>query len=887
MWDFLSNVRESVRQIVAPLPSESSTASVAATFTPTTKSGRESGLEETVDQLTTGLFRLWRKVDETASKVLSEAFDGAAPLRDEAVPRLFSLTAEARASLPQDELLELLMDAVSQANSRTHQALDEANFLLSLGIEEQIAHTSDYGVCYDWWNRTVNRQLIACHDLLQSRFTNTSCTPRQLETVSALRAQMETMRNASTQPMAAVAARGRLLEDERYDLLASLPTMFPIAESVQTAHVGPRAPDSQSSEPEQHTPVPHSQTFHTHPQEGVATSQQEDPFYQPLLQSLPPSPAATKTLTVTPANTATLEECKIHLKIAEPPAAHESPSLTLHFAEEQARLQHEAEEQARLQHEAEEQARLQHEAEEQARLQHEAEEQARLQHEAEEQARLQHEAEEQARLQHEAEEQARMQHEAEEQARLQHEAEEQARLQHEAEEQARLQHEAEEQARLQHEAEEQARLQHEAEEQARLQHEAEEQARLQHEAEEQARLQHEAEEQARLQHEAEEQARLQHEAEEQARLQHEAEEQARLQHEAEEQARLQHEAEEQARLQHEAEEQARLQHEAEEQARLQHEAEEQARLQHEAEEQARLQHEAEEQARLQHEAEEQARMQHEAEEQARLQHEAEEQARLQHEAEEQARLQHEAEEQARMQHEAEEMAARAKVSRAAQEVFAELVGQLIMGGEIIQSDVKASKSSQSALLHRAATNDDDGWDDDEGFEEVNMDQFTAYLNSSQRRCSWGGVNASTSSSSLPSQAQAQTPACAQRDAATARKKRTPPTTPLPGARGVGETEMASTTTGRRAGGMSLRRKSPPVRMSPGGAAVMPAIQPRSSIGSVSGVNSPYRATVNATGGAGGFQPAQQQSLLSTPSTESTRARRQVHMEDDDKWDDDW
>ncbi|KAG5495540.1 hypothetical protein GH5_03203 [Leishmania sp. Ghana 2012 LV757] len=818
MWDFLSNVRESVRQIVAPLPSESSTASVTATFTPTTKSGRESGLEETVDQLTTGFFRLWRKVDETASKVLSEAFDGATPLRDEAVPRLFSLTAEARASLPQDELLELLIDAVSQANSRTHQALDEANFLLSLGIEEQIAHTSDYGVCYDWWNRTVDRQLIACHDLLQSRFTNTSSTPRQLETVSALRAQMEAMRNASTQPMAAVAARGRLLEDERYDLLASLPTMFPIAESVQTSHADPRAPDSQSSETEQHTPVPHSQTFHTHPQEGVATSQQESQSYQPLLQSLPSSAAATTTLTVSPTNAATLEECKIHPKIAEPPAAHESPSLTIHFPEEQARLQREAEEQARLQREAEEQARLQREAEEQARLQREAEEQARLQREAEEQARLQREAEEQARLQREAEEQARLQREAEEQARLQREAEEQARLQREAEEQARLQREAEEQARLQREAEEQARLQREAEEQARLQREAEEQARLQREAEEQARLQREAEEQARLQREAEEQARLQRETEEQARLQREAEEQARLLRETEEQARLQREAEER-----------------------------------------RLPEEAAGRRCL---------------------------STLMREVDESSKVAVRLLEEAISVLEGEEMAARAKVSRTAQEGFAELFGQLIMGGEIIQSDVKAPISSQSALLPRVAANDDDGWDDDEGFEEVNMDQCTAYLDSSQRRYSWGGVNASTSSS-LPFQAQAQTPTCAQRDAATARKKRTPPTTPLPGARGVGGTEMVSTTADRRAGGMSLRKKSPAVRMSPVGAAVTPAIQPRSSIGSVSGVNSPYRATVNATSGAGGFQPAQQQSLLSTPSTESTRARRQVQMEDDDKWDDDW
>ncbi|CAJ08754.1 membrane associated protein-like protein [Leishmania major strain Friedlin] len=887
MWSFLNDVRESVRQVVAPPPSRSSIASTTTTATSTTANTREMGFEEAVDQLTTGLLYLWRKADQAASKVLRQAFDGAVSLREEATPRLFTVTAEARASLSEGELLELLIDAVSQATDRTHQALDEANFLLSLGIEEQIAHTKDYAGCYQWWDRTVNRRLIVCQELLQARFADASSTPQHLATVMALRTQIDVIRRASTQPLAAVAARGRLLEDERYDLLKSLPAMLPVEGGDQPAHASSTATDDAASTAHQPTAAHPSEASYTPSTEGVVASVPRDsyiPQFRPFTISSPIAAAAP----LTDSATATLQEFDSTHCHAQPATAHAFPSQTPPSSQEQARLAREAEEQARLAREAEEQARLVREAEEQARLVREAEEQARLAREAEEQARLVREAEEQAHLVREAEEQARLVREAEEQARLAREAEEQARLVREAEEQARLAREAEEQARLAREAEEQARLAREAEEQARLAREAEEQARLAREAEEQARLAREAEEQARLAREAEEQARLAREAEEQARLAREAEEQARLAREAEEQARLAREAEEQARLAREAEEQARLVREAEEQARLAREAEEQARLVREAEEQARLAREAEEQARLAREAEEQARLAREAEEQARLVREAEEQARLAREAEEQARLAREAEEQARLAREVEESVARSKVSRESEEVSVALYGEVILGTEAMPKEMHTPPSSHNVMPPPVGTvMDDEGWGEEDGFEEVNMAQFTKYLGSPQRRTSWGGADPSFSSSPLPAYAQAHTPASARWGASMSCQKLSPPITPVSGVQEVGLTAVVTAAVGRRTGGMSLRKKSPPVRVARDGATPVSAFQPRSSMGSSSSMSSPYGGAANAASGATGWRPAPQQSVFSSPSAVSKQSKRQVQLEDDDKWDEDW
>ncbi|CBZ36971.1 membrane associated protein-like protein, partial [Leishmania donovani] len=341
MWSFLNDVRESVRQVVAPPPRMSSAASSTTTAMPMTANAREMGFEEAVDQLTTGLLSLWRKVDQTATKVLRQAFDGAVSLREEAVPQLFTLTAEARASLSEDELLELLIDAVSQATDRTHQALDEANFLLSLGIEEQIAHTKDYAGCYEWWDRTVNRRLIVCQEVLQARFADTSSTPQHMATVMALRAQMDVIRRASTQPLAAVAARGRLLEDERYDLLKSLPAVFPLEGGVQPAHVSFTAPADAASTPHQPTTAPPSEASYTPTVESVVAAVPRD-SYIPQFRPFKASSASAAAVPLTCSSTATLQAFDSTHCEAQPAAAHASPSQTQPSSEEQARLAREA-----------------------------------------------------------------------------------------------------------------------------------------------------------------------------------------------------------------------------------------------------------------------------------------------------------------------------------------------------------------------------------------------------------------------------------------------------------------------------------------------------------------------------------------------------------------
>ncbi|SYZ68750.1 membrane_associated_protein-like_protein [Leishmania braziliensis MHOM/BR/75/M2904] len=400
MWGFLSDVRESVRQVVAPSPGVSNAASAAVpSVTSTTTNLREMDFEGAVDQVTTGLLRLWRKVDQTASKVLRQAFDGVFSPREEAVPRLFTLKAEALASLPQDELLDIIRDAISQTNDRMHQALNEANFLLSLGIEEQIAHTNDYTGCYEWWDRTVNRRLIVCQDLLQARF-NTSSTQKQLSTVMALRAQMAAIRDASTQPMAAIAARGRLLEDERYDLLQSFPAIIPTEGSMHPAPVPPPALDYTLSADDYNIHLPHSQPTPTHSVESVGTAIQHEPYkspFHPLNTSTPPAPATSQHH----ANTVMLEGCTLSSCAPQLPTEHASLLPALHSTEEQARLERHAEEE-RLARAAEEQARLERHAEEE-RLARAAAEQARLERHAEEE-RLARAAEEQARLERHAEE---------------------------------------------------------------------------------------------------------------------------------------------------------------------------------------------------------------------------------------------------------------------------------------------------------------------------------------------------------------------------------------------------------------------------------------------------------------------------------------------------
>ncbi|KAL7709617.1 Membrane associated protein-like protein [Lotmaria passim] len=441
MWGFLSDVRESVRQVMAPPPS--STGNTAAT------ASHSSGIEERVSGLTTELFRLWNKVNRTASQMLRETLDGAMPLKEETMPPLFALSDEQRAALSTEELTKLLVDGVTQTTSRAHDALDEAGFLLSLSIEEQIAHTNDYVACYEWWDRTVNRRLITCQEIMQSRFgLATDATAQQRAVVERVAGQMDAIRRESTQPMAAIAARGRLLKDERYDLLRSLPASFPAeAETHATAAddaLAPAAPATTVFDSMPHVnasqspglaPKPYVPQFKPFLTDPVAHSSSHSNY------------SAEEPVTHAPPKTQPAEST---VKAEEPQSVHlqrhvkERVRLEREAAEEQARLEREAEAE-RLAQEAEERLRLEREAaEEQARLEREAEAE-RLAQEAEERLRLEREAaEEQARLEREAaEEQARLEREAEAE-RLAQEAEERLRLEREAaEEQARLEREAE------------------------------------------------------------------------------------------------------------------------------------------------------------------------------------------------------------------------------------------------------------------------------------------------------------------------------------------------------------------------------------------------------------------------------------------------------------
>ncbi|KAG5496288.1 hypothetical protein JKF63_02589 [Porcisia hertigi] len=908
MWGFLNNVRESLRHVVAPPPTANHARSAAAatTSTPPTTNVEEKGLEQTLDQLTAGVFRVWHKLDQTATKLFTQALDSAAPLREDATPKLFSLTADACASLPDEDLLELLVDAVSQTSDCARQALDEANFLLSLGVEEQIAHTTDYLGCYKWWDHTVNRRLLVCQNLMKDRFTDAATTtPAHVETVRTVYERIEKIRHSSTAPMAAVAARGRLLEDERYDLLKSFPSTYPANDKVQPRDVGVSAVASASSALNDHLTAPLTPACDTDSEKSVVptvphldSAHTEKPSSVSLSSTTSPEPNTHSNAAPSLGNRSTPS-------FLEPPHPLPAFSEQLHLAEEQARLERIAEEE-RLAREAaaEEQARLERIAEEE-RLAREAaaEEQARLERIAEEQARLERIAEEE-RLAREAaaEEQARLERiAAEEQARLERiAAEEQARLERiAAEEQARLERIAEEE-RLAREAaaEEQARLERIAEEE-RVAREAaaEEQARLERIAEEE-RLAREAaaEEQARLERIAEEE-RLAREAaaEEQARLERIAEEE-RLAREAaeEEQARLERIAEEE-RLAREAaqEEQARLERiAAEEQARLERiAAEERLAREAAAEEQARLERIAEEE-RLAREAaaEEQARLERIAEEERVARDAAaEEQARLERIAEEE-RLAREAaaEEQARLERIAEEGVERAKISRNAQEAWAIMYGDFVLAAHLIASAAPNTARSHGATGHRApAVNGDDGWGDDDDFEEVNMDACRLHVNSSEHRLSWSGTSPSNSSCLPHATPHAETTPLAQRNVGMVPKKRTPPSTPLPRAGERAVTETPTANQGRRSGGMSLRKKSPLARAAPAVATPVSALSSCASPGNRGTVSSPYSAVLNPTAGAVGSPRAYQQMVLTTPSSAAKQSRRSVRLEEGDNWDDDW
>ncbi|KPI85307.1 hypothetical protein ABL78_5647 [Leptomonas seymouri] len=226
---------------------------------------------------------------------------------------------------------------------------------------------------------------------------------------------------------------------------------------------------------------------------------------------------------------------------------------------------------------------------------------------------------------------------------------------------------------------------------------------------------------------------------------------------------------------------------------------------------------------------------------------------------------------------AEEASARAKLSRSAQEVATMLLGQMIMGAQMIEMNAAAPRpaiaaSSSSLGLPHVASDSNSGWgDDDDGFEEVDMTSAAVFRPITTQSSTWGAGSAGVSAA--PASASTRVSLSPPHDSHRALKK-SPPITPL-AYRGVGPAVPAAAATPtplRRPGGMSLRKKSPPMRSTPTRGAVS------GGFGSVATPMSGVRpgATPSSSGAASTVKPLHPGTRL---------PGHPVKMDDDDKWDD--
>ncbi|KEG14327.1 vesicular transport-associated repeat protein [Trypanosoma grayi] len=421
MWGFFNEVRAAVRQTIAP---------TAGTNGEEQKQGERQQPPPPLPKLTEIGDRLsewWDILSVAASTAVQNAMgDSTSDGSNEPPPPLLRLSVEERAGLPSDELFRGLTEAVSIIAARSNEAHKEARFLLSLSLEEQIAHTSDFLNCYQWWEKLVNKRLAICQEIVEEYKRLPEREPDS--TILLLTQRIHGIRAKCLEDMANIAARGRLLREERYDFL--------------------NLPNSGGREPADSA---HKQAPALHPQTAASkikpTEAKKEDKHDTKRENDYSDSHSTIQLEVQDKAQKLNEDTSPHLHDGQ--IRRQAGEEARHLVEEEARLL--AEEEARRK--AQEEARRH--AEEEARLL--AEEEARRQ--AEEEARRQ--AEEEARRQ--AQEEARRQ--AQEEARRQ--AEEEARRQ--AAEKARLL--AEEEARRQ--TEEEAR--HQAEEEAR--HQAEKEAR--------------------------------------------------------------------------------------------------------------------------------------------------------------------------------------------------------------------------------------------------------------------------------------------------------------------------------------------------------------------------------------------------------------------------
>ncbi|RNF27313.1 vesicular transport-associated repeat protein [Trypanosoma conorhini] len=373
LWDFFSDVQATVRQAIAPRGE-------SAAGEPRPHDPREQPLLSGVTGIGDRLSGWWGTVNKTATTLLQNALGASgSEADDEPPPLLLRLTPQQRAALPLDELIRGVSEAVSLIAIRSDGAHKEARFLLSLSLEEQVAHTSDFLSCYHWWERLVNRRLAMCQEILQDCRCPPDCD--DAHTIRLLSQRIHAIRDKCARDMAAIASRGCLLRDERYDVLDK---------PLTTEKLNPHEGDQDQK------------TTSIFPTDSIARRQQSrDLGGNDVLQN---------------ATSDKQQEAENKQK--------EGVSNTLDGPHtEEARRKAEAEEALRLAEEAEEARRLAEEAEEARRLAEEAEEARRLAEEAEEARRLAEEAEEARRLAEEAEEARRLAEEAEEARRLAEEAE--------------------------------------------------------------------------------------------------------------------------------------------------------------------------------------------------------------------------------------------------------------------------------------------------------------------------------------------------------------------------------------------------------------------------------------------------------------------------------
>ncbi|KAH8605175.1 hypothetical protein ERJ75_001643400 [Trypanosoma vivax] len=441
MWDLISNVGSAVRRKVVPSPAE-----LREEQRQQKSEGRES-----VFTLDNHFTMLVGKISEMSATVKNVLADFSRSAEEVQRPTLLEQTAEERAALPAEALFRLLDEAIDFVTLRSEELQKEVQYLLGLKLEEQIARTSDFISGYRLWDRTIYQQINECQVIVNEYEKLHGGV--DTKGVAALNNRLRVMQANIAEDMAAFAAVGTLLREEKYDHINKL-KLRRCRKLVGRRDMKESLPVCNNATAEEYNKSVHDQNeLHTLKDYKVHSDNKNSAY--------------------------NLKQEQRNMKAEK--AGHRAEEEAKRRAEEEARRR--AEEEARRR--AEEEAKRR--AEEEARQR--AEEEAKRR--AEEEARQR--AEEEARRR--AEEEARRR--AEEEARRR--AEEEAKRR--AEEEARRR--AEEEARQR--AEEEARQR--AEEEARRR--AEEEARQR--AEEEARQR--AEEEARQR--AEEEARRR--AEEEAR----------------------------------------------------------------------------------------------------------------------------------------------------------------------------------------------------------------------------------------------------------------------------------------------------------------------------------------------------------------------------------